>query len=81
MVERYQQGKPSDLSIRALWQSYQQLSSSKVGGMVKEMMNFALRSISFILTGLYHALKSYMGPTTLLSLRRKAAADFYRLYK
>jgi hypothetical protein len=32
MVEKYRQGKTSDSSIRALWQSYQQSSSNKAGG-------------------------------------------------
>jgi hypothetical protein len=46
----YQQGKTPDSSARALWNSYWQsrlvAEQEKVG---KEMINFALQSISFVL--------------------------------
>jgi hypothetical protein len=37
-----QTGETHDSSTRALWQVYQQSSNSKAGGIVKEIMNFAL---------------------------------------
>jgi hypothetical protein len=42
-------GKTPDLSNRALWQSYQQHPVAKQEELAKEIMNSALRSISFIL--------------------------------
>jgi hypothetical protein len=75
MVEWYQWGKTPDLSTRAFWQYYQQSSSSKAGGLVKEMMNFPLWIISFILRGvLSHAVKSYQ---LYFPSKRRCATDFY----
>jgi hypothetical protein len=56
-------------------------SSSKQEELAKEMVNFASRSISFILRRvLYHTVKYYdMGPMALLPFRRKACCRFLSL--
>jgi hypothetical protein len=73
-------GENSDSSTRALWQAYQESTSSKAGGTGEVNDEFCVTKYLFH-TWKEHAVKSYdMGPTALLPLRREggAAADFYR---
>jgi hypothetical protein len=46
--------KISDLSTRALWQSYQQTSSSKAGGTGEGNDEFSLRNIYLIPLGFFN---------------------------
>jgi hypothetical protein len=64
-------GRIYDSSTRALWQSYQQLSSSRAGELAKEIRNFTLRRLHTSRV-FWHAVKSYyMGLTASSPFRRK----------
>jgi hypothetical protein len=67
MVEWYQQWKTSDSSTRAVWQSYKQSSSSKVGGTDGGNESVLRKSLCS-----YFELKAM----ALLSLRRKTCCGF-----